>query len=168
MSIEVLNNRGEKIDWCGGSAPRGESVIETIEVGNYEFDRTEIAIGVLRFFGGSKSFMIGNVHVQIPDTIEGEVKFGHIEFPYEQFVGGVCWLMTQGGRYVQEFQVPLHCATDIFATSALQRELLKRVPKPRNSILELADQFEEGYRKPEGIYGMADTREFQIVARNFK
>lgn len=62
--------------------------------------------GVLRFLNGEKCFMVGSVNVTIPDDVNGIVRFGHIEFPYEQFVGGVCWVLSQGGRFSQEHQVP--------------------------------------------------------------
>src|SRR3989338_8286665 len=98
MGIEVRDKGGKGVGWCGTRMPHADGSIDSIEVGNYEFEKTEIAIGILRFLAGSKSFKIGNIFVRVPDTPQGDVVFGHLELPYEEFVAGVCWFLGQGGR----------------------------------------------------------------------
>ncbi|MDO8599852.1 MAG: hypothetical protein Q7R44_00360 [bacterium] len=156
MACEVLNNKGERIEWHTSFAQIDGEVRKTLEIGDTHFDRTELNIAILRFMGGLKQFSVRDTEFIIPDTIQGNVRVGDMEFPYEQFVDGVHWVLTQGGSFAQEQQVPRWFAVGE-ALILLRKKLKLELPIYSDHLVSSANDFEKQHNEPEGIYGMADT-----------
>ena len=151
MSVETKTSTGEIIDWSSFSSPGPEKV----NIGRYEFDKTDFYIGILDFLAGNRLIPLANgtITIDIPETPKGLVKFGHIEMPYEQFVDGVMWAMQNTGRYAEEFQVPLKF-TNAVALDALEKQLKFSLPKRKDSLLETVRELREEHLDSKGIYGL--------------
>lgn len=151
MSVETRDSQGEIIEWSLIPIPGYEKV----HVGRYEFERTDFYIAILDFLAGSRSIPLANetIRIEIPEKIRGTVQFGHIEMPYEQFVGGIMWGMSNSGRYADEFQVPLTIANSV-AQNCLEKKLKENLPERRESLLRIVEKFRKEHLQPGGIYGL--------------
>lgn len=150
MSHEGKTVRGEIVKWTLFPTSFDD---REVHVGNYEFDRTDFSIGMLQFVYGAKYIQIGSVGIKIPGKTDDVVELGHLILPYDEFVEGFFWHITNGGRYAEEHQVPLSAIQHI-AVLALRDKLLQSVPERYEEGLSYALELKQKHKVPAGIYGM--------------
>lgn len=129
-AVETKDTRGREILWMGIPP-------ETVSIGTVEVSKRQFFTGIALFLAGEKDFSMGGTSVRIPDTVDGDVKLGEIEMPYEDFVDGIAWGMNwQRGRATHEdHYFPMHYATQGMVHLAAER-LKQSVPERNDKRIE--------------------------------
>lgn len=150
MSHEGKAAGGERVSWVLFPTSFND---REVHVGNYEFDRTDFSIGMLQFVYGAKNIQIGSVWIKIPEKTDDVVELGHLILPYDEFVEGFIWHITNGGRLAEEHQVPLS-AIQHTAALVLRDKLLQSIPERYEEGLRFALELKQRHEASMGIYGM--------------
>ena len=159
MSRRVETQTGEYIEFSDTAGSHGQ---QEIQVGKYYFDPTEYHIHVLKFLSGAKFIELGSIRISIPEDTDGIVDFGHIKFPYREYVSGVVWSLNQLGSYPEERRVPQYESIYAFALDALEEKLHQQVPPYSEIMYELALKDEKSHKQDGGIHSLRGKQHLSL------